>query len=75
MKARTGVWTHIISPPLMPPATIRKKGSDITAGEFREAMESFGLGGDKASADRLYKIYDWRQTGTIDFQVTVGFIM
>eukprot|EP00904_Undaria_pinnatifida_P010728 jgi/Undpi1/6786/HiC_scaffold_21.g09263.m1 len=46
----------------------RKKGSDITAADFREAVESFGLGGDKANADRLFKAYDWRQNGSVQFQ-------
>lgn len=48
---------------------LRKKGSDITAADFREAVESFGLGGDKANADRLFKAYDWRQNGSVQFQV------
>lgn len=61
----------VFSMPIVP-EPFRKRCSDITAGDFREAMESFGLGGDKASADRLYKIYDWRQNGSIPFQVTDG---
>lgn len=46
----------------------RKKGSGITAGDFREALSSFGLPDDKSSADRLFKRYDWRQRGNVSFQ-------
>eukprot|EP00903_Cladosiphon_okamuranus_P005765 g5716.t1 len=42
----------------------RKKGSRITAADFREALSSFGLPDDKASADRLFQRYDWRQRGS-----------
>lgn len=34
------------------------------------ALESFGLGGDKATADRLFHLYDWRQKRNVNFQVT-----
>ncbi|CAM9166124.1 unnamed protein product [Scytosiphon promiscuus] len=46
----------------------RRKGSGIMAGDFREALVSFGLCDDKPAADRLFKLYDWRNEGSISFQ-------
>lgn len=39
--------------------------------DFREALVSFGLGGDNATADRLFNLYDWRQSKRVNFQVFV----
>lgn len=47
----------------------RKKGSEITLQDFIEALESFGLGGDKQATSKLFNIYDWRQAQQINFQV------
>ncbi|CAM9290972.1 unnamed protein product [Ectocarpus fasciculatus] len=46
----------------------RKKGSAITAGDFRDALSSFGLSDDKPAIDRLFKLYDWRNNGSVSFQ-------
>ncbi|CAB1105480.1 unnamed protein product [Ectocarpus sp. CCAP 1310/34] len=46
----------------------RKKGSTITAADFREALSSFGLSDDKPGIDRLFKLYDWRNNGSVSFQ-------
>lgn len=48
---------------------IRRKGSELAVEDFREALVSFGLGGDNATADRLFNLYDWRQSKTVNFQV------
>lgn len=37
--------------------------------DFREALVSFGLGGDNATADCLFNLYDWRQSKRVNFQV------
>eukprot|EP00752_Nemacystus_decipiens_P018608 g16683.t1 len=50
----------------------RKKGSGITAGDFREALSSFGLPDDKPSADRLFNLYDWRQSGSELMETITG---
>lgn len=47
----------------------RKKGSTITAADFRDALSSFGLSDDKPAIDRLFKLYDWRNNGSVSFQV------
>ncbi|CBJ27696.1 conserved unknown protein [Ectocarpus siliculosus] len=46
----------------------RKKGSTITAADFRDALSSFGLFDDKPGIDRLFKLYDWRNNGSVSFQ-------
>ncbi|CAM9637203.1 unnamed protein product [Ectocarpus sp. 6 AP-2014] len=46
----------------------RKKGSTITAADFRDALSSFGLSDDKPGIDRLFKLYDWRNNGSVSFQ-------
>ncbi|CAM9144546.1 unnamed protein product [Ectocarpus sp. 4 AP-2014] len=46
----------------------RKKGSTIAAADFRDALSSFGLSGDKPGIDRLFKLYDWRNNGSVSFQ-------
>lgn len=51
-------------------AVSRKKGSAITEHDFQQALESFGLAGDKGTALKLFNLYDWRQAQQISFQVS-----
>lgn len=48
----------------------RKRDSEITLQDFREALSSFGLTDDKAAVDKLFSLYDWRQARQVAFQVS-----